>query len=116
MDYKEVAAQFCKYYYSVYGINYEAMKSLYKNNALITYNGIEIMGADNFLPKLKNEINQFTTRHTLLKYLAQPLNNSYLITGIVEKYNNGVTSTYTETFILEKIGSKMFIANNIIQF
>lgn len=115
MSYTDIATKFCKYYYEMLDTNFNAIKGVYKAGALITFNGLEILGPDPYLIKLKETLSVFGTKHNVLNYVAQPLDKFILITTHVEKMCNFNKYYFMETFILENINGNYFISNNIVK-
>ena len=105
IDYKQIAEDFCEYYYSTYDNNINDLSNLYKCDSIFTYLGQEIKGFDKLCNCIKNKHNIYKFDHIINNIYSQPLGKkTILITvlGIV-KINNCIDEDkFHETIIIQK--------------
>lgn len=81
-NYKHIADEFCKYYYTVYDTNFPALSQLYYFDSQFTYQEQEFNGFNIWINGLVNSgVHKFT--HHSLNITAQPLSPSDLIITIL---------------------------------
>ena len=114
-NYKEIASQFCKYYYGKLDLSLPDIKPLYKDGALITFNGDEFLGVENYFNRLKASFNSISAKHIPLIINSQPVGaNNILISVYVERFCNFTKTCFYETFLLEAMNGTFYIINNIV--
>lgn len=103
-NYKQLAEELCKYYYTAYDNNFLELANVYYNDSQFTYQDHEFSGFNTFVQILRgNNINKFT--HHNMNVAAQPIGpNNLLITvyGSISFNDSIFMSKFIETIYLQK--------------
>lgn len=102
--YKQIAEEFCKYYYNLYDNDFKRLASSFHPDAQITIKDIEIHGFDNYYKFLEqNGITKFT--HHDMAISCQPLGDASLIltvNGTITVDNSIFVNKFIETLVLQR--------------
>jgi len=104
INYKQLADEFCKYYYSLYDTNFILLNNFYNQASQFTFQDEEILGFNNLLEKLRsNGYYKFT--HNNMKINSQPIGQNNLLINILGNIsiNDSIfQNKFIETIILQK--------------
>lgn len=118
-NYKQLADEFCKYYYSLYDTNFYQLSNLYYQDAQFTYLDEEILGFNNFFEKLKINGNYKFTHHQM-NINAQPIGQNNLLISIVGtiSINDSIyQNKFIETILIQKDDfNRILICSTIFKF
>jgi len=116
-DYKNLANEFCDYYYTTYDNSLSDLSDMYKYDSIFTYLGTDLKG---FL-KYKNRIEKFYEitkfSHTINEIISQPLNKKTIlitVTGTVRINNDTNDNKFHETITLQKDNDDNYHIHNTI--
>jgi len=117
IDYKQIAADFCTYYYSIYDTNINELESLYKFDSIFTYLGQEIKGFSKLCYCIKNKHKIYKFDHIINNTCSQPLGKkTILITvmGIVKTNDCIDGDAFHETIIIQKDNDDNYFIHNSV--
>ena len=81
-NYKELAEELCRYYYTIYDNNFQELANIYYADSQFTYQDQEITGFNTLLQKLRETtVSKFT--HYDMNVSAQPIGSSNLIITVI---------------------------------
>lgn len=104
LNYKQIADEFCKYYYTLYDANMALLSTLYYPESQFTYQDSEFNGFDNLLNGLRmNGIYKFT--HHSLNITTQPFGPANIIINIIGilSINDSIyQNKFIETIVLQR--------------
>ncbi|QKF93730.1 nuclear transport factor 2 [Fadolivirus algeromassiliense] len=102
--YKNIADEFCKYYYTLYDSNFPMLHTVYYSDAQFTYQDVEFTGFNNLLHALINHgIYKFT--HHSLNITAQPIGPNdimILVCGLLSLNDSIYQNKFVETIYLHR--------------
>lgn len=102
--YKQIAEEFCKYYYNLYDNDFKRLASSFHPDAQITINDKEIYGFDNYYKFLEQSCMTKFTHHDMV-ISCQPLGDSSLIltvNGTITISNSIFINKFIETLVLQR--------------
>lgn len=104
LNYKQIADEFCKYYYSKYDTNFDSLTSLYYPDSQFTYQDEEVSGFINLLNKIKsNGVYKFT--HHNMKVNTQPIGSKHILInvyGTLSLNDSIYQNKFNETILLQR--------------
>jgi Nuclear transport factor 2 (NTF2) domain len=108
-NYKQLAEELCKYYYTAYDNNFMALANVYYDDSQFTYQDNEFSGFNTLLQALRgNNINKFT--HHNMTASAQPIgpNNLLIVVYGSISFNDSIfMNKFIETLYLQKDDSNV---------
>lgn len=111
LNYKQIADEFCKQYYTKIDTNFESLNIYYYPDSQFTYQDEEIISYVNLLNKLKNNgIYKFT--HYDMKVNTQPLGPKHLLIvvhGNLSLNDSIYQNKFMETFLLQREDNNHFL-------
>jgi len=103
-NYKKLAEDFCRQYYSHYDNNFLELSHVYYPDSQFTYQGQEFTGFNTLLKKLfENGIGKFT--HYSMNITSQPIGPSHMlinINGLVSLNDSIFTNKFIETLFVKR--------------
>jgi len=119
-NYKNIADEFCNYYYTTIDNDYLQLDNLFKPTSKFTFVNDEFIGFNNIVNKWKNEYNINSFNHNIISYNSQPIDDNTMLVKVIGSIsiNNIYTNSsyFTETFVVKKDkGDNLYIHNTIFQ-
>lgn len=115
-NYKKVAEEFCKEYYTRYDNNFLSLGEFFKSNSLITFMDEELTGFQNLCDRLRiSNINSF--RHIKFHVNAQPVGDDsvlLVVKGTISVNGNLSINNFTETVLIRRDSFNRFFVENAI--
>lgn len=117
-SFRQIAEEFCKYYYTVYDNNFLELANLCLPNTLFTYMDEELIGFNRLVEKInKHYIYKF--HHKQININFQPVGNNGIIilsTGTISLNDSIIENRFTESILLEMDDkNRFFIINNLFK-
>lgn len=116
-NFKNIAFDFCKYYYKLLNTDFSKLHELYKPESKFTFLEEEFIGFENLLNKIVYSYNINKFHHDINSIDSQPIGNMTLlitVTGYVGVNNINNNNKFVETFILQKDQNSNFYVYNTI--
>ena len=102
--YKQIAEEFCKYYYNLYDNDFKRLASSFHPEAQFTVKDVEICGFDNYYKFLEQHGLDKYTHHDIV-VSCQPVGDSHLIltvNGTITISNSIFVNKFIETLFLQR--------------
>lgn len=117
-DYKKVAVNLCREYYTEYDRNFSNLKRFFRQDTKFTFMEEEMIGFNLLENKVKYNYNISSFLHNINSIDVQPVGTRTLlinITGIVRVNDQSSSSKFTETLLLQhNANEKMWYIYNLI--
>ena len=102
--YKQLAEEFCKFYYSTYDKNFKDLADSYHPKAQFTVNTVEVSGVNNYFNLLENcDARSFV--HHDLNVQAQPIGEDSVlinVSGTLTVNNSIFENKFIETLLIQR--------------
>ena len=115
-NYRKIAEEFCKYYYTNYDSNFMELKDIYSDNSCFTYLDEEIIGFNSLVSKL-GIMNIHKFDHKSINVNAQPVGKTSLLiltTGTISVNNSIHVNKFSESILLQRNNDNKFVVYNTI--
>ncbi|ARF11700.1 hypothetical protein Klosneuvirus_2_136 [Klosneuvirus KNV1] len=102
--YKQLAAEFCKFYYSTYDKNFKDLANSYHPKAQFTVNDVEVSGINNFFNLLEHFGFRSCVHHDL-NVQCQPIGEENLllnVSGSITINNSIFINKFVETLLIQR--------------
>lgn len=108
-NYKQIAEELCKHYYTAYDNNFQDLINVYYTDSQFTYQDQEITGFNTLLQKLRESgITSFT--HYDMNVSAQPIGPSNILITVIGSisFNNSIfLNKFIETLYIQRDDSNV---------
>lgn len=117
-DFRLIAEEFSKYYYTTYDNNFLELSNLCIPNTLFTYLDTELIGFNKLLEKIRYE-NIFRFNHKEIHINFQPVGNSGILIsshGTISLNDSIFENKFTETILINRDdNNRFYIVNSIFK-
>lgn len=118
-DINAIAQQFTTFYYSAFDTNRSSLASLYRNESMLTFEGLPIQGATAILEKLRG-LPFAKVEHKVTTLDAQPSSPTAAslivnVTGLLVVDDSPNPLQFSQVFQLIPDGSSYYVLNDIFR-
>ncbi|ORZ22725.1 nuclear transport factor 2 [Lobosporangium transversale] len=116
-DIQAISKQFTDYYYGTFDSSRAGLAPLYRDNSMLTFEGVHTLGAQAIVDKLISLPFQSVV-HKVSTHDSQPSDNNSIVISVTGQLlidNEQNPQFFTQTFYLKHDGSNFYVANDIFR-
>ncbi len=118
-NYKVIAEEFLKYYYTLYDNNYATLGALFTNTACITFVDEEFTKFGDLLKKINDDFKIYKFTHKNITYNSQQIGDKLIVintAGYLSVNNSADGGRFTETIVIVRDDNNVnkYYINNAI--